>query len=225
MATYTIAPFAKKQFFTDSGVPLASGRIYTYLAGTLTAESTYQTSAGTAWGAYVQLDAAGRPTSGDIFLTPGLAYKFIAKDSSGASVWTQDGIAATPPSTVNVDISGTAGEDLTAGQIAYIGTSGSWFKADADADATSTVPVMGFVVSDVTSGSTGTFRTDGQIELAGPLTPESLYYVSATAGDITATAPAKVRQVGQAQSTTVLAIAVNPPPGGGYDYLQLQVFA
>lgn len=211
MATYTLSPYTKKQYFDNSGHPLAAGRIYTYAAGTTTALTTYKTSSGTSWGPYVQLDSAGRPENGEIYLQPGQSYKYIAKNSSGVEQWTQDNIGAVPPSSVNVDITGTAGEALTAGQIAYVGANGAWFRADADAAATATAPTMGFVVSSLSTGETGTFRTDGQIELAGPLTAEALYYVSTTAGDITATAPAFARMVGQAQSTTLLVIALNPP--------------
>lgn len=212
MATYTISPYAKKQFFDDSGNPLSAGRIYTYASGTTTPLSTYQTSSGTAWGAYVLLDSAGRPTTGDIYLLPGQSYKFIAQDSAGNVLWTQDGIGAVPPSAVNVDITGTAGENLTAGDLCYIGTGGSWFKADADAVSTSIAPVMGFCVTSVSTGEGTTFRTGGQIELGGPLVPAGKYYASATAGAITVTAPSNTRFVGQASSLTTLIIAPNPPP-------------
>lgn len=211
MALYTLSPYTKKQYLDDSGNPLSNGRIYTYAAGTTTPLTTYKTSSGTAWGAYVQLDSAGRPENGEIYLQPGSSYKFIAQNSSAVQQWSQDNIGAVPPSAVNVDIVGTAGETLTAGEIAYIGTSGSWFKADADAIATSVTPVIGFVVTSASTGETTTFRTDGQIELPGPLTPESLYYISTTAGEITSTPPTNARLVGQAQSTTLLALALNPP--------------
>lgn len=132
---------------------------------------------------------------------------------------------------MNVDITGTFGENMTAGDCAYISdgsgslTAGAFYKADADLSYSSTSPVIAFVVTAGSTGETGTFRTDGQIELTGPLTPGSNYYVSTTAGEITATAPANVRSVGQAQSTTLLAIAANPAQSIGYDYLQLKVFA
>lgn len=219
MATYTLA-LSNHQFFDDSGNPLDSGRVYTYASGTSTPLTMYKTSSGTAWGAYIQLDSAGRPENGEIYAQPGLSYKWIIQDSNAVVLDTIDPVPAVPRSAANVDISGTAGENLTAGQVVYISagdnalTPGSWYQGDADAAYSSTTPVMAFVVDDVTSGSTGTFRTDGQIELAGPLVPGADYYVSATAGEITATAPANARFVGRAQSTTLLAIALNPPQTG-----------
>jgi len=161
--------------------------------------------------------------------SPGSSYKFIAQTSAGVTVWTQDNIGAVPTSTVNVDISFTAGESLSAGALIYLSdgsgglTAGSGYKADADLNYASVTPVMGFVVDAVASGDTGTMRTDGQIELAGPLTPGAIYYASATAGAVTSTAPTFARQVGQAQSTTLLAIAVNPPQNS-VSVLEIEVF-
>lgn len=171
----------------------------------------YMTSSGTAWGAFIQLDSAGRPQNGEIYAKPGESYKWIIKDQNGNTVDTIDPVPAVPPSAVNVDITGTSGEALSAGDLCYIGAGGAWFKADADAVGTSTDVVLGFCVTAVGTGETTTFRTDGQIELSGPLTAASMYYASGTAGAVTATAPANVRVVGQAQSTTLLAIALNPP--------------
>lgn len=221
MATYTLSPNVKRQFLDGSGNPLSSGKLYTYQAGTSTLATTYQTSSGTAHSNPIVLDSAGRISgSSEIYLEPGQSYKFVLKTSADVEVWTQDNIGATPPSSVNVDISGTAGENLTAGNVVYISagdgslTAGNWYKGDADNAYSSTTPVMAFSVNDVSSGSTGVFRTDGQIELAGPLTPGADYYVSATGGAITTTAPANARFVGRAQSTTQIAIALNPPQTG-----------
>lgn len=218
MATYTLA-LSPHQFFDDSGNPLAAGRVYTYESGTSTPLTTYKTSSGTSWGAYVQLDSAGRPENGEIYLEPGLSYKWIIQTSAGVVIDTIDPIAAVPRSAANVDIAGTPGENLSAGEVAYISAgdgalvAGSWYKGDADNAYSSTVPVMAFVVNTVESGGDGVFRTDGQIELVG-LTPGADYYVSTTAGAITTVAPANARFVGRAQSTTLLAIAINPPQSG-----------
>lgn len=37
----------------------------------------------------VEMDAAGRPDSGAVYLSP-VAYKFVCKDADGVLIWTQD---------------------------------------------------------------------------------------------------------------------------------------
>lgn len=86
---------AAAQFFTNNGVPLAGGKIFTYLAGTTTPVTTFTSSSGaTAWTNPVVLDAAGRvPGSGEIWLTDGILYKFILKDANDVLIATYDNIS------------------------------------------------------------------------------------------------------------------------------------
>lgn len=85
---------AGQQFFTNAGVPLAGGLIYSYGAGGTTPLATYTTSAGNIQHSNpIQLDAAGRvPGGGEIWLTSDLAYKFIIKDSALATIQTLDNV-------------------------------------------------------------------------------------------------------------------------------------
>jgi hypothetical protein len=105
MATGTYAPDPFEQMCDDDGNPLSSGTLTTFLAGLSTPATTYSdvnlTIANTN---PISLDAAGRPTSGAIFLTPGVSYKFILKDVLGATVATRDNIAAVP---LNPNVTGT----------------------------------------------------------------------------------------------------------------------
>ena len=81
------------QFFTNDGVPLAGGLIYTYLAGTNTPAASYTTSAGTiAHSNPIVLDSAGRVPTGEIWLLFGVSYKFVIKDSAGVLIGTFDNI-------------------------------------------------------------------------------------------------------------------------------------
>jgi hypothetical protein len=82
------------QFFTSTGAVLTGGKLYTYAAGTTTPVATYTTSQGTtAWSNPVVLDAAGRvPGSGEIWLTDGVIYKFVLKDSNDVLIATYDNI-------------------------------------------------------------------------------------------------------------------------------------
>lgn len=85
---------AAAQFFTNDGVPLAGGKLYTYLAGTTTPTPTYTTSAGTIYHTNpIILDSAGRvPSGGEIWITDTLSYKFVLKDSTDVLIATYDNI-------------------------------------------------------------------------------------------------------------------------------------
>lgn len=82
------------QFFDNSGNVLTGGKLYTYLAGTTTPQPAYTTSAGNiAWSNPIILDAAGRVSgSGEIWLTNGIQYKFILRDSNDVLIATYDNI-------------------------------------------------------------------------------------------------------------------------------------
>lgn len=82
------------QFFDNSGNVLTGGKIYTYAAGTTTPAVTFTSSAGSvAWSNPIVLDASGRVSgSGEIWLTDGLSYKFLLKDSNDVLIATYDNI-------------------------------------------------------------------------------------------------------------------------------------
>ena len=83
------------QFFTNTGAVLTGGKIYTYAAGTTTPATTFTSSQGvTAWTNPIVLDAAGRVSgSGEIWLTDGINYKFVLKDSNDVLIATYDNIS------------------------------------------------------------------------------------------------------------------------------------
>ena len=87
---------AGAQFFTNNGVVLSGGLIYSYTAGTNTPLATYTTSAGNiAHTNPIVLDSAGRvPSGGEIWTTVTSSYKFILKDSSGATIGTYDNLSS-----------------------------------------------------------------------------------------------------------------------------------
>jgi len=82
------------QFFTNTGAVLTGGKLYTYAAGTTTPVVTYTSSQGNvAWTNPIVLDAAGRVSgSGEIWLTDGVIYKFVLKDSNDVLIATYDNI-------------------------------------------------------------------------------------------------------------------------------------
>lgn len=85
-----LTPSAKQQFFSNAGLPLVGGKVYTYAAGTSTPLATYQDSAGVTLNTNpIILDSRGEA---NIWLSPSLAYKFILKDADDSTIWTVDNI-------------------------------------------------------------------------------------------------------------------------------------
>jgi len=94
--TVSISLFAGigAQFFTDDGVPLAGGLIYSYAAGTTTPKTTYTSrAANVAHTNPIILNSAGRVPSGEIWLTLG-SYKFILATSSNVTIATYDNVSS-----------------------------------------------------------------------------------------------------------------------------------
>lgn len=222
-ATGTIAPFPRHQFFDNNGDPCNGCLLFTYTAGTSTKLSTYSEVTLTSANANpLTLPSTGRAT---IFLTPGLSYKFILAPATDVDpplspLWTVDNVGAVPPTgtATDVDISGTAGESLTAGDAVYMSdgsggtTTGRWYKADADqVYSSSTAQAVGFATAAITTGSSGTIRRGGRITGLSGLTAGTLYYVSATGGALTSSAPTNVRAILQADATTAGVILTGEP--------------
>ncbi len=81
------------QFFDNNGVILSGGKIYTYAAGTTTPQATYTSASGvTPHANPIILDSAGRVPGGEIWLTDGLAYKFVIETATSILLGTYDNI-------------------------------------------------------------------------------------------------------------------------------------
>ena len=88
----TIAPVFKFQFLDGNGNPLTAGKLYTYFNGTTVARTTYTTAAETTPNTNpIILDSAGRA---DIFLTAGVAYKFVLANAGNVTQYTVDNITS-----------------------------------------------------------------------------------------------------------------------------------
>jgi hypothetical protein len=228
-------PAPKYTAYDNNGNPLSGGLLEVFLAGTSTPATTYSDVGLTTPNSNpIVLDAGGRAT---VFLSPG-SFKYVQRTSLalGATiVWSQDNISSVAPFNVDLDVVGTAGEALVAGDAVYLSTgsggttAGRWYKTDADfVDRSSGAFTVGMVPDAIVVGEVGNIRLLGQITVTGPLTVGAAYFASAVAGQITTVPPSNARFVGQANSTTTLIIggvtAAAGGGGGGYDYLQLQVF-
>ena len=86
-----VTPTAKTQFIDANGVPLAGGKLYTYIAGTTLAQATYTDYTGAVANTNpVILDSRGEA---NIWLAEA-TYKFKLTDADDVEIWTVDYIAA-----------------------------------------------------------------------------------------------------------------------------------
>ena len=210
----TLTPTPFQVVLDATGVAVAGAKIYTYLAGTTTASATYTTAAVDVANANpIVADSAGRYTA---YLSAGGNYKFIYKTSGDVLIREQDNVLAVPGSAVNLDIEGTVGQAVTAGQVVYLSsagegsplTAGLWYLTDSDATPTSTLPQsIGMVVSAIAINASGTIRLAGLATTASSVVVGSTYYIGATPGAIVASAPSNSRVVGVADTTSTLILA------------------
>ena len=210
----TLTPTPYQTVLDDDGVAVSGAKIYTYEAGTTTNATTYTTSALNVANANpIVADSAGRYVA---YLAAGANLRFIIKTSADVTIDDQDNILSVPGTSVNLDVEGTVGEAVVAGQVLYMSsgaeasplTAGLWYLTDADAAPTSTTAqTIGVAVSAIAINTSGTIRLAGVVPQQTAVVVGTTYYVSATAGAVTASAPTLSRQVGVAMTTSSLLLA------------------
>lgn len=214
---YTIMPTPFQTALDNSGNIIVSGCIWTYAAGTTTPITTYSNNSGSANSNPIQADFAGRFTA---YLIAGTNYKFVYESacsppSHGTTLRTADNIAGSAASSATTDVTGIAGETISAGQCAYLSdgsggkTSGSWFKCDTANAYSNGLPVVGMAPAAITSGNSGTIRIAGPVTGLSALSVGADYFVGSS-GAISATIPNGNRYLGRADTTTSLVLAPNP---------------
>lgn len=107
---YFQSPIAfQLQSFTNQGLILSGGLIYTYVAGTTTLQNTYTDSTGTVLNSNpIVLDSSGRLTT-SVWVTGGVLLKIIIKDSNSNTLATVDNIAGINDITLALASPGTIG--------------------------------------------------------------------------------------------------------------------
>jgi hypothetical protein len=210
----TLTPTPFQTVLDATGVAVSGAKIYTYTAGTTTAAATYTTSALSSANANpIIADSAGRYTA---YLPAGANLKLIYKTSGDVTIREQDNVLSVPGSSVNLDVTGTVGEAVEAGEVVYLSsggeasplTKGSWYLTDSDATPTSTLPQsVGMAVSAIAINTAGTIRLAGEATTDGSVVVGSTYYVGATPGAIVTSAPANSRTVGVANTTSTLILS------------------
>lgn len=161
---------------------------------------------------YLKHDGSGNVQQVTVITTSagaGDSGKLIGLDANGKldSSFMPAGIGADTASI-------TASENLAAGDMVniHISTGIKVRKADASAIGTK---ANGFVLAAVTSGNAGTVYFRGSNDQVSGLTAGTEYFLSETAGAITATPPttstAIVQRVGNAVQATELMVDIYPP--------------
>ena len=172
MTTVTLSLFAGAgaQFLDNSGNVLTGGLIYTYAAGTTTPLATYTSNLGTsAHPNPIILDASGRVPGGEIWLTTGLGYKFLLKDSNNVLLGTYDNVPSSAQPPIANDASSVAyeqGYTVTAGAFVvgstYLISSIGTTNFQAIGAASNAVGVL-FIATGVGSG-TGTAKLSKTVQ-------------------------------------------------------------
>ena len=197
---------AGAQFFTNDGVPLSGGLLYTYQAGSTTPATTYTSSSGiTALANPIILDAAGRVPTGEIWLTDGIAYKFVLKDSTDVLIATWDGLSGINSnfiaySSVEETATATAGQTVFDLSLTYIvganslavfvnGSNQIVNVNYLETDENTVTFITGLNVGDVVKFSTATPVATNAMDAA------NVSYTPAGAQAVTTNVQAKLRQI------------------------------
>ena len=107
MATTSLAPTPKLQFFDANGAPLAGGLLYTYEAGSTTPLVTYTDSTGVSANTNpIVLDSRGEA---NVWLGAAI-YKFALYTSAGVLIWTVDNIRVIGLGVTVLDYVGTGSQ-------------------------------------------------------------------------------------------------------------------
>ena len=160
---------------------------------------------------YLRIGTTGLPTEESTVLNSagaGDAGKVPELDSSGRLT------NSVMPVGIGADVkTANAGEALSAGNLVYISSAGTVFKADAQSEAKA---ATGFVLASSTTGQAATVYFEGTITGLTGLTAGTRYFLSDTAtGAATTTVPSTagriVQIIGTASSATEISFEPQTP--------------
>jgi hypothetical protein len=144
------------QFFTDNGIPLAGGKIYTYFAGTTTPQATFTSREGVQQNTNpIILDSAGR-TPEQIWSTEGTLYKYVVTDANDALIRSWDNIGGSVvASDLAQDLAAPSGSTL----VGYLSSGTSAVARTVQAKLRENVSVKDFgAVGDGVTDDTNSFQ-------------------------------------------------------------------
>ena len=145
---------AGQQFFTNNGIPLAGGLLYSYTAGTTTPQACYTSLSGSiAQTNPIVLDSAGRVPN-EIWLTDGSAYKFVLATSTNVVIGTYDNIVSQATFAGSIAVAG----DVTVGGNLSV-TGNETVTGNLTVGGTLTATITGRVRQVVSVSTTTVFTT------------------------------------------------------------------
>ncbi len=111
----------KARYFDANGDPLSGGKLYSYEAGTSTLLATYTTRAGSVANANpIILDANGEA---NVWMTPGVDYKFALYNSADVLQWTVDNVPSPAEEDTTGDVTTEPGGRLSLTTLTPVTTS------------------------------------------------------------------------------------------------------
>lgn len=165
------SPWGNQQFFDENGDPAVGWKINTYIAGSSTPATTYTTSVGNvAQTNPIIINSLGFPTTGQIWLTEGVSYKFVLTNAADVVKKTEDNISgvndATSPAASEWIASGLTATFVSATSFTLLGDQTSTFNVGR---RLKTVNTGGTIYSTITASVFTTLTTITVVNDSGVL--------------------------------------------------------
>ena len=101
-AAVKIAPDARFQYMDGNGDPCSGCKLYTYVAGSTTNQSTFTDSTGASANTNPIILNSNGYTPNGVWLTTGVNYKFVLHTAADVEVWSEDNINGVNDATISV---------------------------------------------------------------------------------------------------------------------------
>lgn len=203
MPTVTLSPVAKLQFFSNNGIPLNGGKLFTYLAGTTTKTASYiDSTGGTPNTNPIILSFRGEA---DVWIPPNLRVKYVLAPATDTDpptnpIWSVDNLAASQLLTVyggvDTGVVNAYVISISLPQSAYTdGTFITFIPANTNTN-TSTINVNGL-------GPVAIINTDGSVLSPGELSTNVAAQIIFKSGSFQLLNPTFANERGQFNMTAV----------------------
>jgi hypothetical protein len=163
-----LSPFFNDAQLDSNGDPAVGWTITPYVAGSTTPQATYQDAAGNSSHQHpITLNARGEPPA-PIWLTAGVTYDLVLKNSSGSIIRTVEDVSGVNDTTTTIDewVTGPAPTYVSATSFTVAGDQTSTFTARRRLKSTNTA---GTIYSTVTSSAYGASTTVTVVNDSGTL--------------------------------------------------------
>lgn len=205
------------QFFGNDGVPLAGGKLYTYLAGSTTPQASYTTSTGLVANTNpIILNSAGR-LDNEVWLPAGVSYKFVLNNSLDVTLGTYDNIAgindfAAAIAGVYAALASTSDNTKGDALIGFKQSNASGFLAGASARTVNTKFQEYVSVKDFGATGDGTTDDTAALQLAINSGASQLHWPAGTymVGSVGLTGVSNQEWIGDGNGATTVKLSATP---------------